>query len=108
MTTRGRCLDLNPARAFSAQIQPSDAPYSGPELDTEWSQTVKLSFAPTKFAIDSQHHMATIRQTFPIRENGFLEVKVRKPLAYYVRIQILNYALRADNGITFPAFYERS
>lgn len=105
---RQRCLDLNPARAFSARILPEDAPYRGPELDTEWAKKLVLSFSVLRSVRENEEHWQSLCQTFPLDKEGTLKIETRKAMAYYVRLHLERYALRDKNGTLLKAFFEKS
>lgn len=102
---RHRCLDMNPARAFSTRLLPEDAPYWGPETDKEWTRQITLSFGVIRAVRENEEHWSSIRQTFPVKDDGTLEVQTRQALSYYVRLHIERYALRDQNGNLVRVFF---
>ncbi len=98
-------LDLNPARAFSIALL-QDAAYWGPEEDEEWQKTVHLRFQVLPQVRKNENYWGTIRQTFPVNDAGSFKIQVRKPMAYYARLQVLGYTLRGPDQEIFAAFGE--
>ena len=99
------CVDLNPSRATSCVLLPG-ARYWGSEYDKDWMEIVTLRFVVFPSVRAVAHYWNAIRQTFSVNEQGVMEIKVRRPMAYYARLQLLNYALRDDRGQPFLVFQE--